>query len=223
MARVLLTAGPTREPIDPVRYLSNASSGRTGLAIAREALRRGHTIDLVLGPIEAAPPDGANVVRVITAREMLDACRRLHPHAEIVIGAAAVCDFRPARILTEKVQRTAEGWTLDLEPNADILADLGGAKGPRVHIGFALEAAPSLEAAASRAAQKLVSKRLDWIIVNLPEALGRPDGSYLALGAGGEKADWGRLAKEEMAARLFDMAEKTLKLAPGFSDKPRRE
>src|SRR5574341_2473011 len=105
MARILITCGPTREPLDPVRYLTNASSGRTGLAIAEEALARGHEVDLILGPAGLPPPPGARVVAVSTCAEMLEASRRLHPRSDAVVAAAAVCDFRPSAPTERKRRR----------------------------------------------------------------------------------------------------------------------
>jgi phosphopantothenoylcysteine decarboxylase / phosphopantothenate---cysteine ligase len=220
MARILITCGPTREPIDPVRSISNSSSGRTGLAIAREALARGHHVDLVLGPIELPPPPGARVVPVGTCAEMLAACRRLHPLAQALIGAAAVSDFRPASPLDSKRSRDQGGWTLELVPNPDILAELGARKESRVHAGFALQVEPGA-AAIEKARQKLLAKNLDWIVVNGPEALGGEAGTYVLLGRTSPPEDLGRIGKEDLARRLILAVENSLKQPGSGSDKSR--
>jgi phosphopantothenoylcysteine decarboxylase/phosphopantothenate--cysteine ligase len=220
MARFLITCGPTREPLDPVRYLSNGSSGRTGLAIAGEALARGHTVDLVLGPVELAPPQGARVVPVITCAEMLAACLDLHGSAEAVVGAAAVCDFRPAASSARKRRREAGAWNLELVANPDILRELGARKGSRVHAGFALETGEAAESL-RRARRKLEEKGLDWIVVNSPEALGGEGGSYHLLGRSGPPESLGALSKRDLARRLIQAVENSLKAARGEADKAR--
>jgi len=210
VARILITCGPTREPLDPVRYLSNSSSGRTGLVLAEEALRRGHRVDLVLGPVGLAPPAGARVIPVVTCADMLAACREAHPHCDAVIGAAAVCDFRPREASVEKRRRGAGPWLLELVPNPDILEDLGERKGPRVHAGFALET-DSVGPGLAHAREKLEKKRLDWIVVNTPEALGGEEGCYLLLGREGPPRNLGKLRKSELASALLDAVENSLK------------
>jgi len=158
----------TREPLDPVRFISNASTGAQGAALAEEALRRGHAVDLVHGPLEVAIVPGAAEHPVMTAAQMLERCLALHASADAVIGAAAVSDFRPREALESKQRREGDGWRLDLVPTEDILAALGKQKGSRIHVGFALETESFLE----NAARKLRSKCLDWIVVNSPEAIG---------------------------------------------------
>jgi phosphopantothenoylcysteine decarboxylase/phosphopantothenate--cysteine ligase len=220
VARILITCGPTREPIDPVRYISNSSSGRTGLAIAREALARGHQVDLVLGPIELPPPPGAQVVPVGSCAEMLAACLKLHPLAEALIGAAAVSDFRPAAPLESKRSRDRGGWTLELVPNPDILAELGARKGTRLHAGFALQVERGA-AVIEKARQKLLAKNLDWIVANGPEALGGEDGAYVLLGRTSPPEDLGRIGKADLARRLITVVENSLKQPGPGSDKSR--
>ncbi len=216
MSRILITCGPTREAVDRVRYLSNASSGRTGLAIAREALERGHQVDLVLGPIELPPPPQANVVAVTSCAEMLAACRRLHPHCQAVIGAAAVSDFRPAAPLESKRRRAGGAWMLELVPNPDILAELGSHKGSRVHIGFALQDERDTAETIERAREKLIAKDLDWIVANGLEALGGEDGTYVLLGRSGPPESLGRIGKRDLALRIVLLVENSLKeLKPG--------
>ena len=203
---ILITAGPTREPLDPVRFLSNASTGAQGVALAQAALDRGWTVDLVHGPMQVAPPAGATTHAVTTTREMLRRCLALHPHADVLIAAAAVCDFRPHSTLVRKQKRGSSAWTLDLIPTEDILEKLSEKKESRVHVGFALET-HDLEA---NAAEKLRRKKLDWIVANSPQAIGAVASEYLLLGADGSRLCLGRLNKAELAERILATIEATL-------------
>jgi phosphopantothenoylcysteine decarboxylase/phosphopantothenate--cysteine ligase len=211
VARILITCGPTREAIDRVRFLTNASSGRTGLAIAEEALARGHQVDLVLGPIELPPPAQAHVVPVTSCAEMLAACLRLHPLCQAVIGAAAVSDFRPAAPLDVKRGREDGAWKLELVPNPDILAELGEKKGARVHVGFALQLEAETARALEKAREKLRSKHLDWIVANGLDALGGEEGTYFLLGRSGPPEELGRIGKRALSRRLIEAVENSLK------------
>jgi phosphopantothenoylcysteine decarboxylase/phosphopantothenate--cysteine ligase len=160
----LITAGPTREPIDPVRYIGNRSSGKMGYAIAEAALRRGARVILVSGPTNLKPPSAAEVINVQTAQEMRDAVLARAAEASIIIKAAAVADYRPKQAADQKIKRQA-GASLDiqLEGTADILAELGKRKTPKqVLIGFAAETENVLE----NARKKLLAKSLDAIVVN---------------------------------------------------------
>jgi phosphopantothenoylcysteine decarboxylase / phosphopantothenate---cysteine ligase len=159
---VLVTAGPTREPLDPVRYLSNRSSGRMGYAIAEQAVRRGATVTLVTGPTHLAPPAGIRVIPVQTALEMREAVLHAADVATLVIKAAAVADYRPSRPATEKMPSKQNGLALDLVPTPDILRDLGARKGDRFLVGFAAETHDLRE----RAQAKLVAKGVDLIVAN---------------------------------------------------------
>ena len=158
---VLITAGPTREKIDPVRYLTNRSSGRMGSALAEAALRRGARVLLVSGPVAIDPPAGAELTRVETAEQMRDAVLQLLPQATIVIKTAAVADFRPKSVADQKLKRKGP-LTLDLEPTPDILAELSRRKTAQLIIGFAAETENVLE----NARKKLSTKALDAIVVN---------------------------------------------------------
>jgi phosphopantothenoylcysteine decarboxylase/phosphopantothenate--cysteine ligase len=160
---VLVTAGPTREKIDPVRYLTNRSSGRMGYALAEAALRRGARVLLVSGPTALKPPGAAEVTFVETADEMRDAVLRLFPQASVVIKTAAVADYRPTKVGQQKLKRShAMKLELELEPTSDILAELGRQKKSRLIIGFAAETENVLE----NARKKLVSKSVDAIVAN---------------------------------------------------------
>ncbi len=158
---VLITAGPTREKIDPVRYITNRSSGRMGYALAEAALRRGAHVLLVSGPAAILPPDAAEVTRVETAEQMRDAVLKLLPQATIVIKTAAVSDYRPKAAADQKLKRTGP-MALELEPTSDILAELAEKKTNQLLIGFAAETENVLE----NARKKLGRKSLDAIVVN---------------------------------------------------------
>ena len=158
---VLITAGPTREKIDPVRYLTNRSSGRMGYALAEAALRRGARVLLVIGPTAINPPGAAEVTRVETAEQMRSAVLNLLPTATIVIKTAAVADYRPKSAQSQKIKRSGP-MSLELEPTADILGDVAHHKQNQLIIGFAAETQNVLE----NARKKLASKSLDAIVVN---------------------------------------------------------
>jgi len=157
---VMVTAGPTREAIDPVRYIGNRSSGKMGYALAEAALRRGAKVILISGPTALKPPSAAEIIQVQTAREMRDAVMVHLDRATMVIKAAAVADFtvRPAG---EKIKRKGP-MTLELEPTVDILAEVGARKGNRIVVGFAAETSDGL----TNARKKLESKSLDAIVLN---------------------------------------------------------
>jgi phosphopantothenoylcysteine decarboxylase/phosphopantothenate--cysteine ligase len=158
---ILITAGPTREKIDPARYLTNRSSGRMGYAVAESALRRGARVLLVSGPTSLTPPAAADLTRVESAEQMLDAVMHLLPQATIVIKTAAVSDYRPKSASAQKIKRKGP-ITLELEPTADILKEISARKQSQIIVGFAAETENVLE----NARQKLSAKRLDAIVVN---------------------------------------------------------
>ncbi len=158
---VLITAGPTREKIDPVRYLTNRSSGRMGYALAEAALRRGARVLLVTGPTTLTPPGAAEVTRVESAEEMREAALKLLPLATVVIKTAAVSDYRPKAAAGQKIKRKG-ATTLELEATPDILKELCLRKESQIMVGFAAETENVLE----NARQKLVAKNLDAIVVN---------------------------------------------------------
>ena len=160
---LLITAGPTREAIDPVRYISNRSSGKMGYAMAAAAQRRGAHVVLVSGPVQLAPPAGVELVRVTTAREMHAAVLERLEEASIVIKSAAVADYRVVSEAAQKLKKTGGPVTLTLEPNDDILADVGRRKGHRFVVGFAAETENLLE----YARRKLETKHADLIVANL--------------------------------------------------------
>ena len=159
---VLITAGPTQEPIDPVRYISNRSSGKMGYAMARSASDHGARVLLVSGPVAIAEPHGVDVHRVRTAAEMQQATRELVAVADIFIAAAAVADYRPAEVRGQKMKKTEERLTIELVRNPDILASVAAMPGAPFTVGFAAET----ENVGEYARAKLANKKLDMIIAN---------------------------------------------------------
>ena len=205
--KILVTAGPTREPIDAVRFLSNRSSGKMGYAVARAAVRRGHAVRLVSGPVALAPPDGAAVTAVRTAADMLEAVRANLPWCDVLIMAAAVADWRPVRPAAGKLKKRKMAPTLELERTADILDAVRPHKGGRLLVGFAAET----DAVEREARRKLVAKGLDLIVAN---DVGREDAGFEAdtnrvtfLAPDGTSDALPLLGKDEVAERLLDRVE----------------
>ncbi|MCA8965820.1 MAG: hypothetical protein H6838_08815 [Planctomycetes bacterium] len=207
MVSILITAGPTREYLDDVRYLSNGSSGRMGCALAAAALASGHAATMVLGPVDVPPPDGAEVRAVVSALEMQAAAERAFATADVVLAAAAVADWRPAQRQQGKPARAAGSWQLELVPNPDIVAGLAARKGGRVVAGFALEStAAGLPAAIARGREKLVRKGLDLVVVNLHDAIGSDDSEVVLCFADGRDEALPRQDKSATAARIVAAA-----------------
>ena len=206
---VLVTAGPTREKIDPVRYLTNRSSGRMGYAIAEAALRRGARVLLVSGPVAVSAPDAAELTKVETAEEMLAAVLSLLPQSTVVIKTAAVADFRPKRAAGQKIKRKGE-MTLELEPTADILSEVARRKTTQMVVGFAAETENVLE----NARKKLASKSLDAIVVNdvSSEGVGfDSDRNAVTIISANEVVEVPETSKWEVAQRVLDQVVKLRK------------
>ena len=207
---ILVTAGPTREPIDPVRFLGNRSSGKMGFAIAEEAVRRGAGVTLVTGPTELADPPGVRVDRVETAEEMRAAVLGHLDGADAVVMSAAVADFRPQRRVERKLKKEEGVPEIRLEPTPDILRDLGMDKGDRVLVGFAAET-EELEAAGRN---KLQGKNLDLLVVNRVGAPGTGFGAdtneAMILARDGEDEPLRNWTKHELAAAVLDRVAKLL-------------
>jgi phosphopantothenoylcysteine decarboxylase / phosphopantothenate---cysteine ligase len=208
--RVLVTAGPTHEPLDPVRFLGNRSSGRMGFAVAEELAVRGASVTLVSGPTELPPPPRVEVVPVETAAEMREAVQARFEEADAVVKAAAVADFRPAEPLAEKLKKEAGPPSIRLEPTADILAELGERKGQRVLVGFAAETSDLEEAGR----KKLAAKHLDLVVVNEVGRAGTGFGSEtnraMLLAADGVEVPLRDWTKRELAAAICDRLAKLL-------------
>ena len=162
--KVMVTAAGTREPIDPVRFVGNRSSGKMGYSIARQALLRGADVTLITGPSALTPPPYAKVVRVETTKQMLDACLAVYPDTDIVIKAAAVADFKPRSVADQKIKKIhpEDGMTIVMDQNPDILKKLGSMKKQQFLVGFAAETQNLLE----NAANKVKKKNLDMIVAN---------------------------------------------------------
>jgi phosphopantothenoylcysteine decarboxylase/phosphopantothenate--cysteine ligase len=209
---VLITAGPTQEPLDPVRFISNRSSGKMGYALAEAAAQRAAQVILVSGPVQLAEPRGARVLHVRTALEMHDAVFANLNEASIIVKAAAVADYHLAQVPRHKIKKTAMRMTLDLDPTLDILAELGRKKGDRLLIGFAAETQNLIESAR----QKLESKNCDMVVANLvnQEATGfeADENEVVLVLSTGEEIPLSRAPKRVIADRIFDQVLK-LRLA----------
>jgi phosphopantothenoylcysteine decarboxylase/phosphopantothenate--cysteine ligase len=211
---VLITAGPTREKIDPVRYLSNRSSGRMGYALAEAALRRGARVLLISGPTTLTPPGGAEVTRTESAEQMRQAVLRLLPEATIVIKTAAVSDYRPKSPASQKIKRTGP-MSLELEPTPDILAELARKKISQIIVGFAAETENALE----NARKKLASKSLDAIVVNdvSREGVGfDSDRNAVTIITKDEVLEVPETTKWEVAQRVLDQVVRLRKRTPAL-------
>ena len=201
--RILVTAGPTQEAVDPVRYVTNHSSGKMGYAIARAAAARGARVTLVSGPVSIQPPYGVTVVPVVSAQDMYEAVMTRFDGMDAVVKAAAVADFRPKTAAGEKIKKS-DGMTLDLVQNPDILSALGERKNKQVLIGFCMET-QNLIASAS---QKLQKKNLDYIVANDLTTEGAGFGGdtnvVTILGRDGSRVSCPKMAKEALADTILD-------------------
>ena len=213
--KVLITAGPTREAIDPVRYLSNRSSGKMGFALARTAMRRGASVTLVAGPVNLSDPPGMEVIRVQSAREMAECVFARAPKSRVIVKAAAVADFSVDAPAEHKIKKSTEGLQLDLVKNIDILAELGVRKKlKQLLIGFAAESRDHLQ----EGTRKLQEKNLDMIVVN--DILGSTSGfdvdtNKVTLIDQNGKRELPLLSKEETADRIWDAIHTMLTVTEG--------
>lgn len=206
---LLITAGPTREKIDPVRYITNRSSGRMGYALAEAALRRGARVLLVSGPTAIMPPGAAELTRVETAEQMRAAVLKMLPESTVVIKTAAVSDYRPKAAAGQKIKRKGP-MTLELEPTTDILAELARQKSSQIIVGFAAETENVLE----NARKKLASKSLDAIVVNdvSREGVGfDSDRNAVTIISHDEVVEVPETSKWEVAQRVLDQVAKLRK------------
>lgn len=209
MARILITSGPTRQYLDPVRYLSNASSGKMGSALAAAAIQLGHEVVIVSGPVTVTYPDDAEVIDVISTEEMLFVAVEQFKTCDGVIAAAAPCDFRAVEVEEQKIKKVGGIISLSLEETADILATLGQMKtGEQWSVGFALET----ENAQARAFAKLKKKQCDLIVLNGAAAIDADESSVqiidtqgeIILHAEGSKAKLGEKILHTIGARLME-------------------
>ncbi len=202
--KVLVTAGPTREPFDPVRFISNYSSGKMGYAIAAAARRRGAEVTLVSGPCSLAAPRGVKCIAVSSAVEMRNAVIENMPDSSIIIKAAAVADYRPSQASASKIKKKKGPLSIDLDRNPDIIEEIGRSKGDKILVGFAMETDNLIE----NAMGKLAAKNMDLIVAN---DLSRPDAGFQAdtnlvkiIDAEGSIDELPLLDKTEVADRILD-------------------
>jgi phosphopantothenoylcysteine decarboxylase/phosphopantothenate--cysteine ligase len=198
--RFLVTAGPTREPIDPVRYISNRSSGKMGYAIAEAALDAGHEVVLISGPVNLRPPPSAKLVSVSTSDEMFDAVHRDADSCDVVVLCAAVADYKPAKVSPVKIKKRAGNLSLDLVPTRDILDSLGRRENRRfLLVGFAAET-NDLE---QNAVQKLRAKNCDIMVANDARlGLESDENELMILFRDGEIKKFSRAQKKILAGEL---------------------
>jgi len=201
---VLVTAGPTREPLDPVRFISNRSSGKMGYAIAEAAALRGARVILVSGPVQIAAPEGVELIATETAREMHDAVMARVGEASIIIKAAAVADYHVADVPAQKVKKTAMRLSLELDPTPDILAEIGRVKTDQILIGFAAETQNMVE----EARRKLATKNCDMVVANLVgrDGIGfeSDDNEVALVASSGDVIRLSRAPKRVLAGQILD-------------------
>ncbi len=202
--KVLITAGPTREYWDPVRFISNASSGQMGIALALEAARLGSEVTLILGPIVGAGPrrrKNLRVIRVESALEMDETVQSQLPGTQVFVGSAAVADYRPAERLRNKIKEKKALITLKLLRNPDIISKVArrSPTRPAVVIGFALETEDVIE----NAEEKLAQKGLDWIVANRETNIGSPEGRATLISRWNERIPIGHMTKERLAKQIW--------------------
>ncbi|HZN61842.1 MAG TPA: phosphopantothenoylcysteine decarboxylase [Planctomycetota bacterium] len=198
---VLITAGPTREYLDDVRFLSNPSTGSMGFACAEAAARAGHRVTLVTGPSALPDLPGVKTVRVTSALEMRAAAMRAYRSAGAVIATAAVSDYRPARRLDGKMKKGPARVSLALVRTPDILGEMGRRKGRRLLIGFALETRDEV----ANALAKLAAKRLDHVVLDSPAAFGAHRMDATVIHADGSRESFRRISKSVLARLLVDL------------------
>src|SRR4051794_6336229 len=206
MARILITSGPTRQFLDPVRYLTNASSGRMGRALAEAALALGHEVVIVTGPVEIDYPKSAKIVPIVSTEEMLTAAQREFEKCDGLIGAAAPCDYRPVRVESHKIAKTGQPIDLHLIETDDVVASLSANKGKRWVVGFALET----EDHRLRALAKLERKFCDLMISNGPQAISATDNQVEVITPSGEVIATIEGTKEIVAQRILQLINKRL-------------
>ncbi|WP_051156454.1 phosphopantothenoylcysteine decarboxylase domain-containing protein [Rhodopirellula baltica] len=198
--RILITSGPTRQYLDPVRYLTNASSGRMGAALAGAALALGHDVVMVSGPVSVDYPEGVELINVLTTQEMLLAAGEAFKDCDGAIGAAAPCDYMPRHVSTQKLSKTGEPLQLELIETPDVIATLGQSKRDNQWVvGFALET----DDRRFRATVKLERKHCDLMVSNGPEAINSSENQVELLDPSGDVIEHIRGTKEHVAQRLL--------------------
>jgi phosphopantothenoylcysteine decarboxylase / phosphopantothenate---cysteine ligase len=206
MARILITSGPTRQYLDPVRYLTNGSSGRMGRALAESALAAGHEVVIVSGPVEIDYPEAAEVVHIVSTEEMLAQSQAIFPNCAGLIGVAAPCDYRPIHVADGKIAKTGEPLTLHLIETPDVVATLGGSKRSQWLVGFALET----DDRRLRALAKLEKKSCDLMVLNGPQAMHALDTQVEIIDRTGTVIRTLAGSKEDVAAGIFSLIQARL-------------
>ncbi len=206
MARILITSGPTRQYLDPVRYLTNASSGRMGAALAAAAIEAGHEVIVVSGPVDVEYPPEAKVVSIVSTEDMLESCLEIFPTCDGLIGVAAPCDYRPVKVAAEKIRRTGGLLRLHLIETPDVVALLGAIKDSQWMVAFALET----DDERFRAMQKLEKKSCDLIVVNGPGAIHAPDTSVEVLDVEGQVVAGFSGDKQQVSREVFGIIQQRL-------------
>jgi phosphopantothenoylcysteine decarboxylase/phosphopantothenate--cysteine ligase len=206
MAQILITSGPTRQYFDPVRYLSNGSSGRMGKALAEAALAAGHEVVIVSGPVEVRYPRAARVLPVVSTEDMLAACIEVFPECAGLIAAAAPCDYRPRVVATEKIRKTGTALDVHLVETPDIVARLGAIKTSQWMVAFALETTDHR----MRAMQKLERKKCDLIVANGPATMHSTRATVEVIDAAGHVLAAAAGSKRQVAKTVFRVIDEHL-------------
>ena len=201
--KILISAGPTREKIDPVRFITNFSTGKMGYALAAAAAEAGHEVTLVSGPVALSTPAGVQRISVESAAEMAEAVFAAAPEQDVIIMAAAVADYRPAEVSDQKIKKQDGEFFLRLERTTDILAHLGKTKQPgQLLAGFAAESENLLQ----NARGKLERKNLDWIAANtVSDGFGTDTNTIMLLGRNGEHSQLGPDSKQAVAREMIQI------------------
>lgn len=207
MAHIVITSGPTRQYLDPVRYLTNSSSGLMGACLAKAALELGHEVTVISGPVQVDYPEGIRRIDVVTTQDMLEATQLAFQNADGLIGAAAPCDYMPIHISPQKLTKTGNGLELSLQETPDIVATLGLLKrADQWIVGFALET----EDVRFRAIVKMSKKRCDMIVSNSAEAMNSSDNSVEIILRGGEVLEQADGPKAFVAKRILRQIQQNL-------------
>ncbi len=206
MPRILITSGPTRQHLDPVRYLTNASSGRMGAALALAAIRLGHQVVVVSGPVDIKYPRAAEVIPVVSTEDMLEVCLDVFPGCDGLIGVAAPCDYRPVVVASQKIRKTGEPLRLHLVETPDVVALLAAVKQSQWLVAFALET----EDQRMRALQKLERKSCDLIVANGPGAMHAQSVEVEVIDASGDVVAALHGPKEEVGQRIMEVVQRRL-------------
>lgn len=201
MDRILITSGPTRQYLDPVRYLTNASSGQMGCRLAEAAIAAGHEVVVISGPVGIEYPSAAEVINVVSTEEMLAASQEAFEACDGLIGVAAPCDYRPRQVQENKIKKTGEPLRLELIETDDVVATLGKNKGERWMVGFALET----DDQRLRALAKLEEKSCDLMILNGPEAMNATETSVEVIASEGQVLARFRGSKADVSRQIFQI------------------